>query len=132
MTVPSSAITLSDKSRIFAQDTFDIMMDMCHGITGILISTVDGHAVIYHFKNHYEASRLAAMTSSLLALAESVAKETEQQHCRDVIVEDTHGYVLTLRVGKRLVLTSIASPDTNLGLLRSATRSGAEKLATFS
>ena len=93
------------------------------------MSTVDGHDVTCKFKYDMPASKLAAMMSSMLALGETVAQEARQNECRFVIVESSDGYLLTLRLGERLILTTIAGKNTNLGMLHSVSRSAVEGIA---
>jgi predicted regulator of Ras-like GTPase activity (Roadblock/LC7/MglB family) len=128
----TTRFSLSDEARGFILTIFDEMMDMCSGITGLVISTVDGHAVLFKFTDEPLAeNRISAMTSSLLALGESLSKESRQSLCRYVIVQNADGYVITQRFGKALVLTAIADKNTNLGSLHTATRVGTEKLSSF-
>src|SRR6218665_2957289 len=116
--------SLSDASRELIQSVFVEMMENCSGITTLVVSTVDGHALTSHHSETIDESRMAAMTSSLLALAESLAKEVKQNACRHIIVQNSDGVIVTQRLGKSLVLTSIAGQNTNLGMLHSVTRAG--------
>ena len=123
-------INLPVEVENLCQEQFDQVIDSCHGVYGVLISTVDGHEVIKKFKQDMPASKMSAMTSSLLALGETIAREAGQQLCRFVIVENSDGYVLTLRVGQKLVLTTIAGTETNLGMLHSVSKSAAEAIGS--
>lgn len=128
----TTRFTLSEEAKAFVLTVFHEMMEMCSGITGLLVSTVDGHAVLFDFKGEQlSENRISAMTSSLLALGESLSKESRQSLCRYVIVQNADGYVVTQRFGKSLVLTAIADENTNLGSLHRATRVGTEKLSSF-
>lgn len=127
----STRFSLSEESKQHIQVVFAEMMENCDGINGLLISTVDGHVVSMLFRTTLQENRLSAMTSSLLALAESLAREVNQDECRYIIVQNTEGVLVTQRFGKSLVLTSIADKATNLGMLHSVTRAGVAKLADF-
>lgn len=128
----TTRFSLSEGTKALVQDVFTEMMESCYGITGLLISTVDGHVVSSLFRGEaLQENRLAAMTSSLLALGESLSKEVEQEACKHIIVQNTMGVIVTQRFGKSLVLTSIANSQTNLGMLHSVTRIAANKLAAF-
>lgn len=128
----TTRFSLSDATKTLVQNVFAEMMESCHGITGLLISTVDGHVVSSSFRGGAtNENRLAAMTSSLLALGESLSKEADQDLCKHIIVQNTTGVIVTQRFGKSLVLTSIADGHTNLGMLHSVTRIAANKLAAF-
>lgn len=120
--------SLSDTSRELIQSVFAEMMQSCNGITALVVSTVDGHALISRHDAVIDDNRMAAMTSSLLAIAESLAKEARQNVCQHIIVQNSDGLVVTQRLGKSLVLTSMADHKTNLGMLHSVTRVGVEKI----
>ncbi len=127
----TTRFSLSDTTKAFISTVFGEMMETCDGIDGLLISTVDGHVVTSLFRVTLEENRLAAMTSSLLALAESLARETKQDVCKYIIVQNNEGVLVTQRFGKSLVLTAIADKATNLGMLHSVTRTGVNKLSEF-
>jgi predicted regulator of Ras-like GTPase activity (Roadblock/LC7/MglB family) len=128
----TTRFSLSEEANKFVLTIFAEMMDMCSGITGLVVSTVDGHAVLSNFRGELLAeNRISAMTSSLLALGESISKESKQSFCKYVVVQNADGYVITQKFGKSLVLTAIADKNTNLGMLHSATRVGTEKLSSF-
>lgn len=119
---------LSDNSRELIQSVFAEMMESCGGITTLVVSTVDGHALTSYHNEAIDESRMAAMTSSLLAIAESLAKEVKHSVCQHIIVQNSDGVIVTQRLGKSLVLTAIAGQKTNLGMLHSVTRAGVEKI----
>ena len=84
----TTRFSLSESTKELVQNVFTEMMDSCHGITGLLISTVDGHVVSTLFRGiAMQENRLAAMTSSLLALGESLSKEAKQEVCKHIIVQ---------------------------------------------
>jgi len=68
------------------------------------------------------------MNSSLLALGESIARESQQRLCQFVILENSDGRVVSLRVNDLLMLTCISSKEINLGMLLSVGRNTASKL----
>lgn len=119
---------LSEGSKDLIQGVFSEMMENCSGITTLMVSTVDGHALTSYHNEIVGESRMAAMTSSLLAIAESLAAEAGQNVCKHIIVQNSDGVIVTQRIGKSLVLTAIAGHGTNLGMLHSVTRAGVEKI----
>lgn len=122
-------LKINEKGERFCQDIFEQMMTQSEAVYGVLISTVDGHDVTRKFKRDMPAAKLAAMMSSVLALGETIAREAKQEMCRYVIVENSDGFILTLKLKEKLVLSVIASADANLGLLHNLSRNAAEKLA---
>lgn len=104
-------------------------MSACIGAYGALISTVDGHEIAYSLKRDLPTHKISTMNSSLLALGESIARESLQQLCQFVILENSDGRVVSLRINDILMLTCISSKSTNLGMLLSAGRNTADSLA---
>ena len=104
------------------------MLETCPGSIGALVATADGFAVARVFKKSVAESTLAAITSSIVSLAESLAKETNQGACRNVVVEAEEGNIVSLRISDRRVLTAIASTHGSLGMILSAARSCVEQL----
>jgi len=103
-------------------------MQLCPGVYGALISTVDGHELLYTLKRDLPAHKISTMNSSLLALGESIARESQQRLCQFVILENSDGRVVSLRVNDLLMLTCISSKEINLGMLLSVGRNTASKL----
>lgn len=122
-------VSITEGGRQFCEDVFDTMMEKSHAVYGVLISTVDGHDVISRFKRELPSAKLAAMMSSMLALGETIAREAKQEQCQYVIVENSDGYILTLKLKDKLVLSVIASTEANLGILHNISRTAADKLA---
>ncbi|NJN45447.1 MAG: hypothetical protein HC808_01980 [Candidatus Competibacteraceae bacterium] len=101
----------------------------CAGVYGAIISTVDGHSVAQALKRDIPANKISTMTSSLLALGESIARESEQRFCQFVILDNSNGRVVSLRINDILMLTCISTKDSNLGMLLSNGRSTADALS---
>ncbi len=104
------------------------MLKSCPGSIGALVATADGFSVARVFKKSVAESTLAAITSSIMSLAESLAKEAEQGACRNVVVEGEDGSIVSLRINERRVLTAIASTHASLGMILSAARSCVDQL----
>lgn len=105
------------------------------GIDAALLSTVDGRALATAGRIGFEPSRIAAISSSMLGLAEACARELGQPTCRHAIVDSGHGLAIVLRVaspGDDWVLTTIGDADASLGLLFSHSRQLAQRLAQAS
>lgn len=98
------------------------------GIYATILSSVDGHPIARHTTKDFAESRLAAMTSSCLALGERIAAESEQNGCDFVIIQNKNGLITLKRVGKKLVLTVLSDTSINMGMLLHATRTAAENL----
>jgi len=104
------------------------LMQANPGIYAVLLSSVDGHSLAVQTNFEISDSRVAAMTSSCLALGEKLAVEGQQKGCDFVIVQNADGLIVMRKVGSKLVLTTLARKNVSLGLVLSATNSTAEEL----
>lgn len=106
------------------QDQLDTLVNSGTGITAAFISTSDGRHLLHHSKDR-DGHRVAAMSSSLLALGETVSRELTLDPCRNVLVECAGGYAVVLRIPDafgRLLLTCVSSNTGQLGMLLSKSK----------
>ena len=101
----------------------------CSGVVGAILSSIDGNALNQVLDRDLSADRLATMNSSLLALAETIATESGQKQCRFVIVENSDGRLVTLRVNQTLLMTCVANKDGNLGMILNISQRAANAIA---
>jgi predicted regulator of Ras-like GTPase activity (Roadblock/LC7/MglB family) len=106
------------------------LLDVCVGATGALVATADGFVVARVFKQDIADKSLAAITSSVMSLAEALVNETGQGPCQNLIIEGQEGHVVSLRINHTRVLTAMATRNTRLGMLLSAAKACAEQLAS--
>lgn len=112
--------------RKMVEDHLSNLLQSNDGVYAALLSSIDGHAIANKARGEFTDSKLAAMTSSCLALGEKIALEAHQNNCDFVILQNEDGYVALKRIGKKLVLSALAKKTVSLGLLLSATRTTAE------
>ena len=62
--------TLSRKSLALLRECLE-----CKGVYGVILSSIDGNALLQVLERDLSADRLATMNSSILALAETMARE---------------------------------------------------------
>ncbi len=122
-------VNFSKEQLVLCEKKLAEFMKVCTGAYGVLISTVDGHEIAYSLKRDMPPHKISTMNSSLLALGESIARESLQRLCQFVILENSDGRVVSLRINEILMLTCISTKDTNLGMLLSAGRNTADFLA---
>jgi predicted regulator of Ras-like GTPase activity (Roadblock/LC7/MglB family) len=94
-------------------------------VLGALVSTVDGFEVAANVRATASVKKLAAMTSSLLALAEAMSQESEVGHCVDLVIEAGDGMVLMMDVPnehRKLLLTVLCNKSATLGSVLWAAR----------
>ncbi len=124
---------MSDKKQIVlkkqdVEDNLSRLLDASEGIYAALLSSIDGHSLARKSHSDFSDSRLAAMTSSCLALGEKIAIEAKQTDCNFVIIQNADGFLVLRRVGEKLVLSALANKNVSLGLVLFATNSSAESL----
>ncbi|MDB6103261.1 MAG: roadblock/LC7 protein [Gammaproteobacteria bacterium] len=94
-------------------------------ITLALVTSADGFEVAAH-PDQPMAQRIAAMSSSLQALSEAIAREAGLSRSRNLIIESDGGTIVVLGIpdtSPRLSLAVVASGNEILGRLLWATRS---------
>ncbi|HET9033570.1 MAG TPA: roadblock/LC7 domain-containing protein [Dokdonella sp.] len=87
-------------------------------IRGAVISTVDGFEVASQLDSSLSAAKLAAMTSSLLALSGAIARESLLGSSRDMVIDADKGRLLLMEVPtteKRLLLAVLCDNQVTLG-----------------
>lgn len=99
---------------------------------GCVIATVDGRLVTHVVDNEADPQRIAAMIGSMVALGESIGREVRIDRSQYVVVHALNGTLLAQRVPSRkelFVVSTLARPTTNLGILLHETRNTAETIA---
>ena len=127
-TVREPAPLIDKEAQTEAKRCLEQVMSQSQGLHGAIVSSIDGNDLLAVLKREMPTNRLSGMTSSLLALGETVARESGQQSCQFVIVENSAGRVVCLRVNHTLMLTCISSLDMSLGMLLSSGRQTADNL----
>lgn len=96
---------------------------------GCVVATVDGRLVAHIIDNEADPQRIAAMIGSMVALGESIGRETRIDRSQYVVVNASNGLLYAQRVPSRrelFVLSTLARPTTNLGMILHETRTTAE------
>lgn len=99
-------------------------------VMGAVVASEDGHAIAAYSRRDLPGERIAAMGSSLVGLGSTMAETVGQGSNEFVIIQNKEGYVATLRIDSRHLLTVAANSGVNLGMLLSLSRSAAEELAS--
>lgn len=105
------------------------LMRSCSGVYGVLIHTVDGHDLQSVITRDIPAAKISTMTSSFLALGETIARESLQKFCQYAMLENSNGRVVSLRINDILMLTCVSSKDSNPGMLLSLGKSTADAIS---
>lgn len=111
-------MSTSTREQALCQPHLDALVEGNKEIFGALVSTVDGFEVAAHVRQSTSVKKLAAMTSSLLALAEAMSHEGEVGNCVDLVIEASEGMVLMMDVPneqRKLLLTVLCKKSATLG-----------------
>lgn len=75
----------------------DVLQDLVHatsGIEGVLLASIDGFEVSSIFQKEYDAGKLSAVGSSILALVQALTSEAQLTGCRSVILDAQDGKIM--------------------------------------
>ncbi len=117
--------TLGRTGTAVCQKEIDALITNHPGINGVLVSTIDGFDVASTIRGTQSPAKLAAMTSSLLALGEAISSESAVGDCRDIVIDASQGRVLLMDVPhatRKLLLTVIGDNVETLGQVLWAAR----------
>lgn len=95
------------------------------------IVSVDGLTMASALPQNVEEDRVAAMSAAMLSLGERIANELGRGRLDQVYIKGEGGYVILMAVGREAVLTVMARPETQLGLLFLEMRRTTEDLAAL-
>lgn len=98
---------------------------------GCVVATVDGRLVAHIVDNDADPQRVAAMIGSMVALGESIGRETRIDRSQYVVVSASNGLLYAQRVPSRrelFVVSTLARSSTNLGMILHETRTTAEEI----
>jgi uncharacterized protein len=121
---------LIEKAAAAAEQVIERLSRDVDGLTAIQISTSDGHLVAGRIPDSMHGKKLAAMSASLVALAESLSQELGAGHPENLVIEAAEGTVVGLRISQYLLLLASVRPGTRLGSVLSHTKNAAEAIRT--
>jgi uncharacterized protein len=98
------------------------------GIRAAAAITTDGMVIAAVLQEGVDADRFAAMSASLLALAEREVAESRRGLLKQLLLEGTEGAVLLVRAGDDAVLAISTDPGALIGNIFIKTKASAENL----
>jgi len=85
-------------------------------VTGVVVASADG-LLVAHEADGIEPERMAAMSAAQLGLAQQIARGAGCGDFQDTVTRAADGYVATFAAGACALITVLAEPDLNVGLL---------------
>lgn len=98
-------------------------------VDGSIVCTVDGLTIAGDLSG--AAEQIGALSSALLALSRRMTDMAGKGTFEETLISGTNGYAAFYAAGPKIVLTVLARPGTNLGLLRLEGRKTAANLAAI-
>ncbi|MFI6507031.1 roadblock/LC7 domain-containing protein [Streptosporangium sp. NPDC050855] len=98
-------------------------------VDGSIASSVDGLTIASDLND--ETEQTGALSSALLALSRRMTGMTGKGGFEETLISGTNGHAALYAAGPTIVLTVLARPGTNLGLLRLEGRKTAARLAAI-
>jgi uncharacterized protein len=125
-----TALTESEKAAC-EHALVDLVND-ASGIEAVLLASPDGFEVVSAARTRrLDGPRLAAMSSSMLALGTAMARDFKLDGCRNVHIEAGDGVIVLLTVPcerTALVLSALAPASSTLGMVLVAARRCAQAI----
>ncbi len=88
------------------------------GIDGVLLASVDGFEVNSIFRKKYDAGKLSAVGSSILALVQAFTSAAHLSNCRSILLDTEDGKMMLSAVANKnqpMILTIITGQQVMLG-----------------
>ncbi len=100
-------------------------------VDGAVLATADGLLIANAAHSQsIEADAIAAMSASMLSLADALAGQAGRAYADNLISEAESSTLVVLHAGE-LILTVVGQSNVNIGMILSATRRTAEKIAAL-
>jgi len=124
----TGAAGLSEELRAQTDELLKELVDESSDILGALVTSSDGHAWGQILPPGFDGKRFAAMSSALMALSDTLAREAKKGPTVNVMVEGMEGNIYVLHAGKNLSLTVFTNIKPNLGLTLAQARRAADRI----
>ncbi|MHA1931435.1 MAG: roadblock/LC7 domain-containing protein [Promethearchaeota archaeon] len=87
------------------------------GVKGAILVSAEGLPIASAFFQSADETKIAAMTTALLSLAEMSVIEMGKGEFDQIYIKGSDGYLLVMRAGPDAVLTISTTKDIRLGLI---------------
>lgn len=125
-------VQLPSAARQQARDEAQAIMDEIAGVTAVVVATIDGFEIASVMRSDLNASRIAALASSIAAIGEVVSAEARLGRSRSVSVDTEAGLAVIYCVHRSdtsLVINVLARADAIVGQVNYRTAAAARRLS---
>ena len=84
----------NDKFITLSNEVLHELIHTTSGVDGVLLASTDGFEVNSIFQKNYDAGKLSAVGSSILALVQALTSEAQLTGCRSVILDAENGKIM--------------------------------------
>ena len=119
-------MSLDAAHRDAAMEELDRLVSRHPGFRVAALALRDGRPFVHRHRGNFDAMKLAAMSSSMVALGSTVLAELSAGTLDHVLVEGKLGKLVLVRIPERsglMILAVLASSDTLIGLVLGQARS---------
>lgn len=110
------------------KDIFQGPLENRPSIQAFFLSTLDGRTVAKFTRKDFSDSRISAMCSSTIGLADKIAQEVEHDECEFAILQNKDGFMVMKKLKSNLVLILATSKEENLGIVLSHVKNFSNQL----
>ena len=90
----SNRVKPSENYLLATKDVLHNLLHTTSGVDGVLLASTDGSEVSSIFQKDYDAGKLSAVGSSILALVQALTTEAQLTGCRSVILDAQDGKIM--------------------------------------
>ncbi len=113
---PQASVRPATREERLVAALDDLMVESLDIQAAALVS-MDGFTMASALPEGMQEDRVGAMSAAILGLGERAATELGRGHLTQVFIEGDDGYVVLIAAGNRAVLTTLARPESKLGLV---------------
>jgi len=105
------------------------VMEQSDEIIAAIVTSSDGLPWAQILPDNFDDKRFSAMSSALLALSMTMAREAGRGGTKNLMIEAENGNIYVLQAGPTLLLTVFTKANKNIGLTLAPTRRASEQIA---
>lgn len=116
---------LNSSDRVACTHELKQLRERCRGVQATMLALRDGRSFTHLASSSMDVDKFAAMSSSLVALGDTMLRELDAGTFDHVLVDGSRGKLVVSKIsgcGGLLILATLATADTRPGLVLGYTR----------